>query len=117
MPYRLVRVTFDDAVHLRTCWAVSDRETFPEDDYDWSAIPGARRPGEPVEETLQRGREWWLATGTAPDAGMYVVEGSPRMAEFGNLGPQYRHYILSGHDEYVEVIARGWSWETGQPVV
>ena len=115
-PYRLVRITFQGAKYTRICPAVSDQQIFSEEQYDWSAIPGARIPGESIEETVRRRKIWWLETGLAPDSRVYEVSNSPWIAELEGDSIGCRHYILSGNDEYVEIVAKGWSWEPGQPV-
>jgi hypothetical protein len=47
---------------------------------------------------------------------MYDVLHSPWLKE-ENLRPTdgWHHYLMLGHDEYVEVIAKGWDWQPGQP--
>jgi hypothetical protein len=112
VPYRLVRLVFEDATHMQVHPAFSDLEVIPEKDFDWSEIPGARMPGEPVEDTVARRREWWIKTGTAPDARIYEIDEADASAR----ASAHRRYLICGHDTYVEVVARAWRWEPGQPV-
>lgn len=87
-----------------------------EQDYDWSAVASTRLPGETVEQNVLRTRELWLSTGVCPDPSMYKVSHSPwLMKEKLGHGAGWRDYLLLGHDEYVEVIAKGWDWQPGQP--
>ena len=113
-PYRLVRVTFQNAVKMDQYPAFSDNEVIQETQFDWSEIPGARLPGEAIEKTVARRAEWWLKTNTSPDARIYEVEDSGTSKVSGRDG--LKRYILCGHDNYLEVLADGWTWEVGQVV-
>ena len=115
-PYRLVRVSFIGAHSGHTRRAVSDHEPVREADFDWTAIASWPRPGEPPEQTVRRSRDLWLMTGMCPDPCMYQVQGSRWIRELGLSESTWHHYLLLGHDEYVEVVAQGWMWEAGQAV-
>lgn len=115
-PFRMVKIAFVEGRAAKTLPAVADAEVVREDDYDWSAIPGTRMSGETVEQNVVRTRELWLHSGVCPDPAMYEVVPSQWLAE-EKLDPSagWHHYLLLGHDEYVEVIAKGWDWQPGQP--
>lgn len=115
-PYRLVRISFSGGRDMRTVPAHADGEVIDEDAYDWSAVPGDLRPGEDAKANHERRNRYWLETGTSPDPGVYEVEGSSWLAEFGDHGMGLHHYMILGNDDYVEVLAEGWSWQAGQPV-
>ena len=115
-PFRMVRVNFVSAYLGRICQSVSDSEVIPEEDYDWSEVPSSLRHGETIERNFERSRDLWLTTGICPDPGMYEVKNSPLLTEFAMQSNELRHYIMLGHDEYIEVLAKGWDWEAGQPV-
>jgi hypothetical protein len=114
--YRMVRVSFEDGLRYRVCHAVSDIEVIRESDFDWSLVP-IRRPGEKILEAQRRKAELWIQTGICPDPRMYEILGSPWIAELKLTDPlPWHHYTLLGHDEFIEVIGRSWTWEPGQPV-
>ncbi len=116
VPFRMVRIMFDDGRKFRILPAVSDGEIIRESAYDWSAVSGALLPDETSEQNVARARATWLSSGLCPDPGMYEVQHSPWLAELGANGAGLRHYILLGDDEYAEVIAQDCGWEPGQPV-
>jgi hypothetical protein len=115
-PYHLVRMNFDDGLAYRVTDRFADGEIIREDDYDWSAIPGALRPGEDSVGNIERTTRFWLERGISPDAGAYVIEKSPWLRKLGARANGMRHFMILGDDDYVEVIARDASWEMGQPV-
>ena len=115
-PYRLVKISFSGGRTMRTTPAFSDGEVIEEDAYDWSSVPGDLRPGEDAKNNRERRNRYWLETGTSPDPGVYEVAGSPWLAELGEDAEGLHHYMILGNDDYVEVLAEGWSWQAGQPV-
>ncbi len=115
-PYRLVRIIFSGGCDMRTVPAFSDGEVIEEDAYDWSCVPGDLRPGEDAMANRERRNRYWLETGTSPDPGVYEIDGSPWLAELGERGRGLHHYMILGNDDYVEVLAEGWSWQAGQAV-
>lgn len=116
MPFRMVRVSFAGAHFGRICQSASDSEVIPEEDYDWSDVASSLKPDETIEQDFERIRDLWLTTGICPDPGMYEVRNSPLLTEIAVQANELRHYLMLGHDEYVEVLAKGWGWEAGQPI-
>ncbi|WP_156420448.1 MULTISPECIES: hypothetical protein [unclassified Sphingopyxis] len=115
-PYRLVRIKFDNAQAMRRQAAASDHEVIPEDEFDWSGVPGALRPGEDVLANMKRTTEYWVVSSTSPDPGFYEVHNSSWLDESGSSNGRLHHYIIVGQDEYIEISATGWDWESGQAV-
>jgi len=114
--HRLVQLEFSNCLQVRQTPAFADAEVVPEEMYDWSLVPSGIREDETVEACVQRVHDLWLATGACPDPGMYEVEGSTWLASLGH--PRHaRHFLLLGHDDYLEVIASGWKWKPGQAVL
>ena len=114
--HRLVQLEFSDCMQVRQTPAFADAEVLQEDAYDWSLVPSNMREDETVEACIQRIHDLWLATGACPDPGMYEVEGSPWLASLGHPRDA-RHFVVLGHDDYLEVIASGWRWKPGQAVL
>jgi hypothetical protein len=89
----------------------ADSEVVREADYDWSAV-SRPSPGSDLVEYLRLQREKWLETGICPDPGVYEVRSSNWLREIreetGYEWLDYHHYLILGHDVYVEVIAKGW---------
>ena len=115
-PFHLVRIVFGRGHWVKLFPSVSETHVVPHEDYDWSAFP-AMRPGEVLHEALARRRKQWLKTGISPNPGMYEVKDSPWLASTGLAAQaQWKHYLLTGCDGGVEVLAQGWEWRLGPPV-
>lgn len=113
--HRLTRVLFEGVAHSRQLPAVSDAEVIAEDAFDWSLVPTGIQAGETAEDAVRRVNDLWLSKGYCPDPAMYEVQSSDWLGSLG-LDDAWHHYILLGHDDYIEVVARGWSWQPGQVV-
>lgn len=113
-PYRLVRIKFDGAHAMRRQAAASKHEVVSEDEFDWSGVPGALRPGEDAMTNISRTTEYWIVSGVSPDPNFYEVKHSSWLSEMGLSEDNINHYIIAGQDEYIEVAAVGWDWESGQ---
>lgn len=108
-----IKISFTNAIWPRMCEAFSDGEVIPEANYDWSRIPIRLGTDEDHDAYLTRYHNWCIEHGRCPDPRMYEVVNSewrealpPILASAG-----YRHFIMLGHDAYVEVVAKNWSWE------
>lgn len=108
-----IKVTFERGIASRLCFGVSDAEAIREEDYDWSRIPVKLERGESLDAYVIRYDNWCAEHGQCPDPRMYEVANSdwlemlsPDLEKAG-----FRHFMLLGHDAYVEVVAMNWSWE------
>ena len=113
-PYHLIKVSFANPKVGRTSYSVSDKEIIREADYDWSVVPTSMLPGESLEDNIARSRLAWRTSGRSPNPRMYEVLGSQWLAELNLPDATLKHLMLLGQDEYIEVIASGWSWQKGQ---
>lgn len=77
----------------------------------------------PVPDDLKDYSQWrcatWLALGHCPDSGFYVAQSSDWLSTLPEFCQRFRHYVLDGHDGYVELIAerfawQEWSWNHGE---
>ena len=116
VPYRLVRVLFDNAIAARMMPSFSDTEVIEEAAYDWSLVVGALKPGEGAEKFVARFADTWVRSGICPSPGIYEVLRSDWLAQFRSMAKAaaLTHYLLLGHDAYVEVLADGCTWQEGQ---
>ncbi|MCP4600755.1 MAG: hypothetical protein GY847_09520 [Proteobacteria bacterium] len=111
-PYRLVRIRFRNGLWARISPSYSDSEVLQEAVYDWRGVSG-RYTGGAAEDWLHVFKKTWLDTSVCPDPGMYVVENSRWLRDIEKQrGPrrELRHYIILGHDAYIEVLAESWEW-------
>jgi hypothetical protein len=114
-PYRLLRIAFKGSVGARMYPAHSDSQVVNESVYDWTQVRGRWSPGEDIYAHLERDRVSWQHTGVCPDPRVYEVVNSPWLEEMQLEGDQrWKHYLILGHDAFVEVIAEGHEIIEGQ---
>ena len=63
-----------------------------------------------VERAYADSRARWVSTGRCPDPGVYQVESSAWLVEAGAARFGCRHYVVVGHDMWIEVLCLGLSW-------
>lgn len=108
-PYQLVVVAFKRGLWARWAPSYSDTDAIDDSRYDWSAMPARYRDGEDIEAWLGRFAEEWRTTGNCPMPGFYEVEQSRWREETRST---LRHFLIEGHDAFVEVLAEDWSWRS-----
>ncbi len=116
-PYRLLRIVFKNGHWARMYPSHSDKEVINEATFDWSQVTGRWTPGQDIFAYLKQSREVWQQSGICPDPGVYEVELSSWLDETGAVQDRerkWRHYLILGHDGYVEVIAEGYEILEGQ---
>lgn len=112
-PFQLLVLTFKTGLWVRWSPSYADSQVVEEAAYDWSALACRFHAGEDPAEWLRRFREMWKSTSICPNPGIYTVVGSTWLQEMGEDGSAvYRHYLILGHDAYVEVIAEDWGWKS-----
>lgn len=76
-------------------------------------------PFEADETSYGPGRErfdtWWLEKAQAPDSGIYEVKGAEWLWPVEFDKSRFRHFVIEGHDTYVEVVAETVFWRDGSP--
>lgn len=106
-----MRFVFRSGVLARLSPAYSDREVVKESDYDWSSVPRLD-PGPSYHDSVRRLQELEKSTGLCPDPNVYDVVGSPLLVNHdhrvGREQQYLHHYLVLGHDAYVDVLATGW---------
>jgi hypothetical protein len=65
-------------------------------------------------EATHRVFERWVSTGET-DSGVFVVKNSPWPSEFAKARPSIepaslKHFLIVSHDVYIELLARGFTW-------
>jgi hypothetical protein len=105
--YRWMRLKFDGIRQACLSSPASEHDVIDEARFDWTELASARwAPGEdPVAFNKRMLREW-MDTAVAPDPGFYEVADSSRVAN-ADSGP--RHFLIRGHDAYIEVVANGYT--------
>lgn len=112
-PNQLIRIIFDCGLWVRFMRSYDDDEIVEEAAFDWSELADLRSAWKPGIEAGRR-YYWsrWKQTGVCPDPNMYEVERSVWLREVRPRSSDFKHYLMVGHDAYVEVIAKGWKWES-----
>lgn len=64
----------------------------------------------------ERYRERWLRTGMAPDSGIYQVRGAEWLWTVEADRQRFHHFVVEGHDHYVEVLAASVYWKDDSEV-
>lgn len=106
--HSLVRIEFREGIWARISPAFSDREVIDPREFDSAQIPYSSPPND-VGVWLQDFQSLWMKSGNCPDPCAYTVESSQWISHLGLNG--FEHFLIQGHDAYVEVLARGWKWE------
>ncbi|APW61147.1 hypothetical protein BSF38_02651 [Paludisphaera borealis] len=63
-----------------------------------------------VEEFQRRFWNTWRQTGLCPDPGVYSIEFSDWLRILSPKADDFKHFMICGHDSYIEVVARTFSW-------
>lgn len=106
--HSLVRLDFQGSLWARMSPAFSEREVINPQEFEPSLIPYSI-PTSDVGSWLRDFQSLWMKTGSCPDPGAYTVESSQWTSGLGLT--DFEHFLIQGHDAYVEVLARGWKWE------
>lgn len=115
-PFQLVKVKFASAIASRMLPGFSDREIINPEIYDSSNLPCGYSPGQSISEWKRQFQHTWVQNRLCPDPRMYEVSSSLWIEELG-VGGEFKHFLIEGHDAYVEIIAKKWDWisEGGLP--
>lgn len=106
--HSVVRIEFEAGMWVRMSPAYSDRVVIDPHEFDDSFLPYSGLTAD-VETWLRNFHSHWLKSGNCPDPGAYFVESSQWAAHHSRSG--FRHFLIKGHDAYIEVLARDWKWE------
>jgi hypothetical protein len=96
---------------VRFSAGIHDADPIDRARYDEDALPRFRESGVSVEESIKIFWEEWRRTGLCPDPRMYEVVHSTWIDAVG-AAEDFKHFIIAGHDSYVEVIAKAWRYES-----
>lgn len=111
---RGVEIHFEHGQWVRTHSAASDADPLPPDLFDRSAI-GPRGPTQDVDDWLRRFRAEWRRNVNCPDPHFYEVLASTWIVEEGAQRFGCRHFVLVGHDMWVEVLSMSATWRWTEP--
>jgi hypothetical protein len=61
-------------------------------------------------ERLRQEQQEWQRSGYCPDSGFYVAVTSAWLSDLPEYQSRFKHYVVSGRDGYVELIAQNYAW-------
>ncbi len=115
LAYYHLRVVFERGTWARVSPGLSDADPIDRSRYDVRALRPYDDPLLPVHERVRAAWAAWRQTGRCPDPRMYQVVGSHWIEPLGKVADGLAHFIIVGHDSFVEVIAREWRVECDGP--
>jgi hypothetical protein len=107
--FQRVEIAFDGAVCCRILAIHCDSEMPGGQEYDWSKVFVHPKTEDELENQLRSRRELWESTGLCPNPNFYGIDRSSWAGEYGN---QFLHFLLTGTDSYVEVLALSFRWSS-----
>ena len=107
--FQRVEIVFERAICCRMLTYHSDYEIPYAEEYDWGNILDRPKTHAELRAWLMARAQRWGATGDCTDPNFYSVEQSPWASEYRDL---FRHFLLLGTDNYVEVLALGIRWSS-----
>lgn len=110
--YRLVKVVFGCAVAVRMLPSFSDSDVVDPERFGFDHVPFSFGTGQSIESWLRDFRASWIRTNQCPDPRMYEVENSSWLDEIVGTRPGFGHFLVLGHDAFIEVIAKNWQAES-----
>ncbi len=110
--YRVVKLQFQGGLWARMSPSYSDREVLNPSLFGFSSVWSEYSPEQDIDNWLSSFRQEWLRTSICPDPRFYEVKNSLWLQELKTDESEYKHFIVKGHDAYVEVVAQGWSWNS-----
>lgn len=105
----VIRVEFRGGGHVMLS-PHDGRDALPASHYDWSGVPGYRRPTEDVRAWLARIQQTWADTGIHPWPGLYLVHDSAWARSLHADRRGLHHHVFVGHDVRIDVLARAFTW-------
>ena len=107
-----LRVIFEQGRWARFSPALLDADPIDESRYDVQALRLDDDRSRPVHERVKAGWDAWRRTGRCPDPNMYAVTESEWLRDLGGPAHGLVHFIIVGHDSFIEVVAKGWRVES-----
>jgi hypothetical protein len=106
-------------VRIRFKWVQSFRmkleQVTDENAYECFEFPGigSWMTTEEIDKIIDEEMSHWQTEGICPDPEFYFVENSTWYAEINQSPPPIdcKHYVIFGHDAYLEILAHGFEWE------
>lgn len=110
--FQCLKLTFEGEIWIKMSPAYEDINVIDESIYDWSAVTFRYTPRQDPERWIQQFRNEWRRTFLCPNPRMYEVEWSSWLEETGIENHESKHYLILGHDAYIEILAETWKWES-----
>jgi hypothetical protein len=108
--YQKVKVRFDSFYAIKMLPAYNSLSIINYKEYDWSFVMFFDLLCKDSKLWSEKFHPHWKQTNICPDPRMYEVVNSRWLNETKASKFGYKHFILLGHDNYIEVLAKDWNW-------
>lgn len=105
---RRVLMTFGSGQWVRTEPAFGDSTVIAPDLF---VSPEEESKGLQGDDYLVEFRRKWLSTGLCPCSSVYTVKNSFWLKEKNAARFDCQHYVVRGHDMWIELLARSFAWK------
>ena len=109
--YQLIEITFEWGMWTKMSPSSSNFQATLGSEFDMSRFKILYSIGEDGVSYLARFNDIWLQNGICPNPNFYEIEGSPWVEATNASRWGGRHFLLVGHDAYIEIIAKDWKWK------
>ena len=109
--YQRVKVKFDTFYSIKMSPSYSSLCVINDKNYDWGSVMFFDLISQDLEIWSEKFYTYWKEANVCPDPRMYEVENSKWLeneARAVRLG--CKHFIILGHDSYIEILAKNWDW-------
>lgn len=111
--FQRIQITFSSFYAFRVLPPQTDQDVIDESKYSWEMIKFDDLIKKDWERWKTEFRSAWQQTNVCPDCRMYEVLNSKWLRDTG-VDKRFgcKHFLILGHDLYVEVLAETWKWES-----
>jgi hypothetical protein len=106
--YQQIKVKFDNFYAVRMLPSYNSLSVINYKKYDWSSVMFFDLLCKDSKLWSEKFHSYWKKTNICPDPRMYEVGNSRWLNETKASRFGCKHFILLGHDNYIEVLAKDW---------
>jgi hypothetical protein len=110
--YQKVKIVFDSFNAVRMLSPQTEFSAIDHKKYDLSSILFFDLLCQDNELWAKEFYSYWKENNICPDPRMYEVKKSRWLDETKAERFGCKHFILLGHDNYIEVLAKDWNWQS-----
>lgn len=111
-PYKLLKIQFTEGLWVHMYPSYSEGEIIDWSKYNRSKITPSMQSFRDVSKYLEHFKDQWEKSGICPDPRIYEVIDSDWLRDTQADNAKFHHFLILGHDSYIEIIASKWDWES-----